>query len=68
MMQFDFRTYWNTDPKNLQSLGEEFVKALVLSGKTEKEAIDMVNQFQRESFDQGEQEEAYNSAMQNRMD
>ena len=59
---FQFKTFWNSDEKILKDLGNEFVKALMLAGKTEQEAVDMVNKFQRESFDQGECEEAYNSA------
>jgi hypothetical protein len=58
---FQFKTYWNSDEKVLKDLGTEFVKALMATGKTEQEAVDMVNQFQLESFDQGGCEEAYNN-------
>jgi uncharacterized protein YcgI (DUF1989 family) len=61
LFDFQFKTYWNSDEKVLKNLGTEFVKALMATGKTEQEAVDMVNQFQRESFDQGGCEEAYNN-------
>lgn len=63
-MNFDlqFRTYWNSDEQILKDLGTEFVKALIVSGKTEQEAVDMVNKFQQESFQQGGHDEAYNNS------
>ncbi len=62
LLDFQFKTYWGSDQKILKSLGEEFVKALIVNGKSEQEAVDMVNRFQRESFEQGELDEAYNSS------
>jgi hypothetical protein len=62
LYDFRFKTYWDSDTKILKYLGTEFVKALIASGKTEQEAVDMVNQFQNESFQQGEYEEAYNNS------
>lgn len=59
---FQFKTFWNSDEKILKDLGIEFVNALMATGKTEQEAVDMVNKFQRESFTQGEHEEAYNNS------
>lgn len=61
IFDFQFKTHWNSDEKILKSIGEELAKALMATGKTEKEAADMVNQFQQESFLQGELEESYNN-------
>jgi len=62
LFDFQFKTYWGSDEKILKSLGQEIVKALILTGKSEQEAVDMINKFQRESFEQGELDEAYNNA------
>ena len=61
-MHVDFKTFWDSDSTAEQlAIAKELVRGLMTIGYSEPHAKYTVEAFQQQAFEDGEQEEAFNS-------
>ena len=61
-MHFDFKSFWDSDRTAEQlAIAKEMVRGLIAIGYSEQHAKHTVEAFQQQAFEDGEQEEAFNS-------